>query len=97
MVKIVDGYQEREIASNRNRTLLELAKKEEKSGHKGRAITAEGKSLLDKLATQIYKLAPKEMAVVAKEEEFKAEEPKKEAQAKPAKEKKPKVQAEPAQ
>jgi len=72
-----------------------LAKKEERSGHKGRAITPEGKSLLDKIATQIYKLTPNEMAV-AEKQEAKAEEPQKEAPApKPAKEKKPKVQEQP--
>jgi small subunit ribosomal protein S19e len=32
-----------------------FAKKEEKSQHKGRYITKEGKSFLDKIATQLYK------------------------------------------
>lgn len=32
-----------------------FAKKAEKSEHKGRAITSEGKSFLDKIATQLYK------------------------------------------
>jgi len=74
-----------------------FAKKEEKSGHKGRAITPQGKSFLDKIATQIYKLTPKEMAV-AEKQEAKVEEPKKEAPApKPVKEKKLKVQPEPVQ
>ncbi len=37
-------------------------KKEDKSKHKGRVLTPKGKSLLDKLATQIYKVsAPKKL------------------------------------
>jgi small subunit ribosomal protein S19e len=73
-----------------------FAKKEEKAEHRGRVITKEGKSFLDKLATQIYKLSPKEPIIIEKKEEPKAE-IKKEAQPqapKPAKEKKPKVQQE---
>lgn len=58
----------------------QLLKQEEKKGHKGRVITPKGISLLDKAASQLYKLKPKEeKEVIEKEKPLeKKEEPKKE-------------------
>ena len=54
-----------------------LDKKEEKLQHKGRRVTPLGKSFLDKLSTQIYKVsAPKPVKIVEKKEVPKVEEKK---------------------
>jgi small subunit ribosomal protein S19e len=54
-------------------------KKEEKMQHRGRVITPAGKSFLDKVATQIYKInSPKKVKVVEEKKETKPAEVKKE-------------------
>jgi len=76
-----------------------LLKQQEKSGHKGRVITPQGKSFLDKIATQIYKgssyakkAEAKPKVEVKKEVKPKADVKKEEKAAEPKKEEKAKVE-----
>ena len=65
-------------------------KKEEKAIHRGRRITPQGKSFLDKLSTQIYKGSSKQV----QKEEPKAEKPKDKLKEKPKAEAKEEPKAE---